>query len=113
MKLLIITQKADRNDPILGFFHRWLIEFARHFDSVLVICLEEGEHDLPANVRVMSLGKERRRSRGAYVARLLSIAWRERQSYDAVFVHMNPIYIVLCGLLWRLLHKPIALWYTH
>ena len=27
MKLLVITQKVDKNDAILGFFHRWLIEF--------------------------------------------------------------------------------------
>lgn len=23
MKLLIVTQTLDKNDPILGFFHRW------------------------------------------------------------------------------------------
>ena len=23
MKLLIVTQIIDKNDPILGFFHRW------------------------------------------------------------------------------------------
>ena len=59
MKLLIITQKVDINDPVLGFFHRWLEEFAKHYEFVTVICLEKGEHRLPENVKVLSLGKEK------------------------------------------------------
>ena len=59
MKLLILTQKVDKNDPILGFFHRWLVEFAKHCEQVTVIALGVGEHDLPDNVRVFSLGKEK------------------------------------------------------
>ena len=58
MKLLILTQKVDKNDPILGFFHRWVEEFARHCEQVTVIALGVGEYDLPQNVRVFSLGKE-------------------------------------------------------
>ena len=59
MRLLIVTQKVDREDDLLGFFHQWIIEFAKHCESVTVICLEEGSHRLPSNVRVFSLGKER------------------------------------------------------
>src|SRR3989344_8687589 len=59
MRLLIVTQKIDRDDDLLGFFHQWICEFARHCESVTVICLEKGEYALPANVRVLSLGKER------------------------------------------------------
>ena len=58
MKLLIITQTVDINDQILGFFHRWVEEFAKHCEQITVICLEKGIHDLPQNVRVFSLGKE-------------------------------------------------------
>ena len=47
MKLLIITQKVNKIDPILGFFHGWIIEFAKHFESITVICLEKGEYNLP------------------------------------------------------------------
>lgn len=113
MKLLIITQKVDRNDPILGFFHRWIIEFAKHYDSILVICLEKGIYDLPENVRVLSLGKEQKVSRLQYILRFYSYIWKERKNYDSVFVHMNPIYIVLGGVIWKILHKKITLWYTH
>ncbi|MEK7538915.1 MAG: hypothetical protein AAB552_03680 [Patescibacteria group bacterium] len=58
MKLLILTQKVDQNDDILGFFHGWIREFAKHAEQVTVIALGVGEYDLPKNVRVFSLGKE-------------------------------------------------------
>ncbi|MBI4086504.1 hypothetical protein HY416_00780 [Candidatus Kaiserbacteria bacterium] len=63
MKLLICTQTVDRGDPTLGFFHEWIAEFARHCERVIVVCLFEGEHSLPENVTVLSLGKERRREK--------------------------------------------------
>lgn len=113
MKLLIITQKADRNDPVLGFFHRWIVEFAKHFEEVLVLCLEEGAHNLPSNVRVISLGKEDGQSRQKYLRRFYMMIWRERAHYDAVFVHMNQVYVILGALVWKLLGKRMFLWYTH
>lgn len=113
-RLLIVTQIVDRTDPFLSFFHGWLAEFAKHFERIEVICLREGEHSLPANVRVHSLGKERSASsRIAYAVRFLSLAWKLRGSYDAVFVHMNQEYILLAGWLWKLLRKRIYLWRNH
>jgi glycosyltransferase involved in cell wall biosynthesis len=113
MRLLILTQKVDKNDDNLGFFHRWVEEFARQCEQVTVICLFEGTHSLPSNVRVLSLGKESGVSRLKYLRRFYSYIWRERKNYDAVFVHMNQIYVVLGGLLWRLLGKRVGLWYAH
>lgn len=113
MKLLIVTQKVNEDDPILGFFHRWIIELAKHFEFVTVICLEEGRHELPVNVKVLSLGKEKGASRLSQMARFYSHIFNERKNYDAVFVHMNPIYVVLAGWFWKLSNKKVALWYTH
>ena len=147
MKLLIITQKIDVNDDILGFFHRWVEEFAKKCESVIVICLEKGEYKLPENVKVLSLGKESQirnpkseirnpeggRQGGPYGAgkfkiqnskfkilerlkylfRFYKYIWQERKNYDAVFVHMNPEYAVLGGLLWKLMGKKVGLWYVH
>ena len=59
MKILICTQKVDLNDDILGFFHSWIAEFAKQCEKVTVICLYKGEYDLPGNVKVLSLGKEK------------------------------------------------------
>lgn len=113
MKLLIITQAVDERDPVLGFFTHWLTEFAKHLERVEVICLRKGQYELPPNVRVHSLGKERGVSRARYVLNFYTYIWRMRHDYDAVFVHMNPEYVVLGGFLWRLWRKRIALWYTH
>jgi glycosyltransferase involved in cell wall biosynthesis len=113
MKLLIITQKVDRNDPVLGFFHGWITEFAKHFESLIVICLEKGSYDLPPNVKVLSLGKEAGASRRLYVRRFYEAIWKERKAYDAVFVHMNQEYVLLGGWLWRLLGKRSSMWRNH
>jgi len=113
MKLLIITQKVDDHDDVLGFFVRWIEEFAKHAEKVTVICLQKGTYNLPNNVTVLSLGKEERKGRMTYIARFYRYIWNERGNYDAVFVHMNPIYIVLGGVFWKLWSKKIALWYTH
>lgn len=113
MRLLIITQAVDQGDPILGFFHRWIEEFAKHCESIHVICLKEGDHDLPPNVSVHSLGKESGASRLKYLLRFYRYMWMLRHEYDAVFVHMNPEYIVLGGFWWRLWDKYIMLWHNH
>ncbi|PIR82462.1 hypothetical protein COU20_02390 [Candidatus Kaiserbacteria bacterium CG10_big_fil_rev_8_21_14_0_10_59_10] len=113
MRLLIITQAVDKNDPILGFFHRWIEEFAKQYDHLHVVCLKKGEYSLPQNVSVHSLGKETRRSRVRYVIRFYHYAWKFRHEYDAVFVHMNQEYILLGGLLWQLLGKRVYLWRNH
>jgi glycosyltransferase involved in cell wall biosynthesis len=111
--ILIITQKVDRNDSVLGFFHEWLLEFAKHYDMIHAVCLFEGESHLPHNVMVHSLGKEKGASRFTYIARVLSLSWKLRHHYDAVFVHMNEEYILVAGLLWRILGKKIGMWRNH
>lgn len=122
MKLLIITQSIDRNNPVLGFFHRWVEEFSKKFESIVVICLEKGEYSLPPNVKVLSLGKENYPlatrneplfQKVRYALTFWKLIWQERKNYDVVFVHMNPIYIVLGGIYWRILGKKIGLWYLH
>ena len=121
MKVLIITQSVDSDDSVLGFFTHWITEFAKHFERIEIICLKEGlpagqagKHDLPANVMVHSLGKERgAASRAAYVWRFISLAWQLRREYDAVFVHMNQEYVIIAGWLWKLLGKRAYLWRNH
>lgn len=113
MRLLIITQTIDQNDPVLGFMQRWVAEFATQCDEVLVLCLKKGLVKLPDNVRVFSLGKELGVSRLVYLWNFFRIIWRERNAYDTVFVHMNQIYILLGGVIWRALGKKVGLWYAH
>ncbi len=113
MKLLVITQKLDKNDDLLGFFHEWVKEFAKNVDQLSVIALGVGEYDLPENINVHSLGKENGTSKISRIIKFYSLVFSKRNEYDAVFVHMNPEYIILAGLFWRRMKKKVFLWYTH
>jgi len=111
--ILIVTQKVDIKDPILGFFHQWIIEFSKRVESVNVICLEKGEYSLPKNVKVFSLGKEGRISKIKYILNFYKYIWKLRKSYDSVFVHMNQEYVLLGGIFWNIFGKKILMWRNH
>ncbi len=111
MKLLIVTQKVDRTDPILGFFHSWIEEFALRCESVTVIGQSVGKYNVPKNVSVRSLGKEH----GIGLITQVGIFWKyvflNRNRYDVVFIHMTPIWVILGAPLWTMLGKRTYLWY--
>ena len=113
MKILILTQKIDKDDPVLGFFHAWVSQFAKKCEKVTVICLGKGKYELPTNVKILSLGKEGGVSRLKYVVRFFSYLWKERKNYDTVFVHMNQEYLLLGGVIWRLTGKEVWMWRNH
>lgn len=113
MRLLFITQKVDKDDDILGVYHRWIEKLAEKVEAISVICLYKGTVDLPRNVRVLSLGKESGRSRLKYVKNFYKHLRALKGEYDRVFVHMNPEYMLLGGLYWRFKGKKVAFWYNH
>lgn len=119
MNILIITQSVDKNNSVLGFFQSWIYEFSKKVAKVTVICLEEGEHNLPSNVTVLSLGKEKSKSKNSrfkklhFIINFYHYIFAKRREYDAVFVHMNQEYVLLGGLIWRILGKRILLWRNH
>lgn len=112
MKLLIITQKVDKDDQLLGFFLSWLERLSKHFELVTVICLEKKEFSLPENVKVISLGKEKKWPKLIWLLNFYIFIFKLKNEYGAVLVHMNPIWMVLGGLCWRFLGKKNYLWYT-
>lgn len=113
MKLLICTQKMDTNDSVLGFTHRWVLEFAKVYEEVVVVCLYKGVVDVPENVRVLSLGKEAGVSRIKYLRNFFAYIFTERRNYDHVFVHMSQVYVLLGAFIWRLWGKRVGFWYAH
>src|SRR3989344_1480649 len=113
MKLLVITQKVDKRDENLGSFHRWLEEFAKHFDRVTVIANSEGKHSLPANVEVYSLGKERGISRFKKVYKFLELFSHYYARADGVFFHMIPEFVLVSSPFLISHSKPSVLWYVH
>lgn len=120
-KILMITQSVDKDDFALGFFHRWLEVFSKNSVRIFVICLRVGTYDLPFNVRVFSLGKESAENSSwflrfslirkiMYTFRFCLYIWKLRREYDSIFVHMNQEYVLIAGLLWKILGKKIYLW---
>lgn len=113
MKLLIVTQTVDTQDPILGFFVRWIEEFAKNCEQIHVLALNVGEYEFPGNVTVHCLGKSEGKSKLIWLWRLWWNSWRLRSEYTAVFVHMNPEYVLFGKPVWRLVNKKITMWYAH
>jgi len=113
MKLLIVTQAIDKNNPILGFFVGWIEEFSKHCEKLTVICLEKGEYNLPG-VKALSLGKENCSynswhshiiCRFVFLYRFYKYIFKFRNDYDAVFIHMNQEYVILGWFVWKFLAK--------
>lgn len=113
MRLLIITQKVDLNDSVLGFFHRWIVELSKKYESIVVICLYKGKNNLPSNVKLLSLGKEDGQSKLKYIFNFYKYIWSEKNNYDSIFVHMNQEYILLAGIIWKVLKKNVYMWRNH
>ena len=111
MKLLIITQVVDKNYVPLCFAVEWFREFGKQCEKVIVISQKVGEYDLPPNVQVHSLQKEEGKSKLLQVFRFYHLAWKYRKEYEAVFVHMTPIWVVFGAPLWIMLRKRMYLWY--
>ncbi|MEK7655968.1 MAG: glycosyltransferase family 4 protein [Patescibacteria group bacterium] len=110
IRLLVITQAVDQEDSALGFFCEWLEAFAAdaRVESVEVLCLRNGKWDsMPSNVSIKILPS-------GILARIIYFyLFILPRRFDAIFVHMTPIWAVLGGLLWRLTGQRLLLWYTH
>lgn len=113
MRLIIITQKVDINDDNLGFFHHWLERIVGKLELAYVVCLTRGEHSLPENTEVYSLGKERGYSKLRQFIRLQKFLFRNLNKTDGIFVHMCPIYAVACSPLVKLFGKRMVMFYAH
>lgn len=109
MKLLVVTQAADLDHPILGFFHRWLEEFIAQGTQLTVIAQQAGRTTVDAHI--LSLNKEKGAGKPAQILRFWRLIIAERAQYDAVLVHMTPIWVVLGWPVWSLLGKKVFLWY--
>ncbi len=113
MKLLIITQRVDENDAILGFFCGWIEEFAKNADKVLVITQSAGSYNLPENVDIFSLGKEKGFSKVRQLLNFYKLLFKNIVKVDAVLVHMVPMWVVFGSPVFKIFRKKTYLWYVH
>lgn len=112
MKLLVITQKVDINDDVLGFFHGWLEKLAQK-TNLFVIANYVGQYNLPQNVRIFSLGKEKGKGKIARFLRYRYLLLKLLPRSDGVFYHMCPEYVLAAGLCPKIFRKKTLMWYTH
>jgi len=113
--LVVIAQVLDREDAVLGFFHGWCEELARHVERLTVFAQRAGAVDLPASARVVSLGREQGAGKLRMAHRLgtglLRLRGRDRPS--AVLAHMVPKFVLYAAPACTPRGVPLYLWYTH
>jgi glycosyltransferase involved in cell wall biosynthesis len=115
MHVLMLTRRVDREDWLTGFAHTWIDRLARHpeVERLDVICLERGAVELPPNVQVASMGKERGYDRLRELGELRRALREVIGEVDVIFGHMIPRYALVAAP-WALAHRvPIVQWYTH
>ncbi len=109
MNVLFFTRRVDKNDPRIGFVHRWIEEMASRVNKIYVVCLDTGEMDLPDNVEVKKLGKNKLQRTLMLNRCMFSLV----PNVDVVFCHMNPIYTILSAPYAKLFGKKLYMWHTH
>jgi glycosyltransferase involved in cell wall biosynthesis len=115
LRVLMITQKVDLDDDVLGFTHVWVNRLAERVAQLHVLALGVGRHELHDNITLYSMGKERgagRLRRFVNFNRIVAPLVLRRQ-VDLVFVHMAPLYAILAAPWTKLARVPIVLWYAH
>ena len=105
--LLIITQRVDEQDDLLGFFVDWIREFSLHFEKVFVITLAKGKYQLPNNVFVYSLGKESNNSTIARIYNFYKYLFQLVPKSSNIFAHMSPIFVIASWPITRFYRKKI------
>lgn len=113
MRVAMLVQKVDERDWLMSFTLKWIRALAARVDRVDVIALEQRQADLPTNVFVQSMGKERGYGRAgellAFYRALIGIV----RDVDVLFSHMTPRYVLISAPLAILFRKPQVLWFTH
>ncbi len=115
MRILLFNLVTDADDPVLGFTTRWICALADRVESVDVVTMRMGRVEVPGNVRVYSVGKEKGYSEPRRVVefyRLLNHILKQAR-IDACFSHMIPIFTVLAAPVLKAKGIPITTWYAH
>ncbi len=115
MQLLMFNLVTDADDPILGFATRWIWELARRVNFIYVITMRAGRMELPDNVRVYSVGKEKGYTEPRRVVEFYRHLFRilRHDRIDVCFSHMIPIFTVVGAPVLKAKGIPIVTWYAH
>ncbi len=106
---------TDADAPVQGFATDWIKALAQHSTYIDVLTMQTGRIDVPENVQVYSVGKEKGYSeprRAVEFYRLLRQILKARR-HDVCFAHMQPLFAVMGAPLLKAANIPTTLWYTH
>ena len=100
MRVLMITQKLDPADPVLGFTAGWVRALLSRLEHLDVLCLEAPPLDrlerffgeYPPNLRTLSMGKERGAGKVGMALGFYRALFRTANHADVIFSHMVPRY---------------------
>jgi len=115
MQILLFNLATDLDDPILGFTTRWIWALAQRVERIYVVTMRTGRVEMPDNVQVYSVGKERGYSEPHRLVEFYRHLWRilRHDRIDLCFSHMMPLFTVLGAPILKFQGIPIVTWYTH
>lgn len=114
LKLLMITQRVDPEDSVVGFAYVWINELRKHLKKVIVLCLKRSERVAIEGVEIYEI-KKRGGGRVAVFLNFVKYCWRAvfNEKVNGILVHQCPIYVLLVYPIAKLKGVPIILWYAH
>lgn len=112
MKLVIVTQAVDRDDPNLGAFYHWFEMLATRADSVVILAGRAGTHNLPHNVTVHTFGGARLGKIGR-LWKFWELFSRHFADADAALFHQIPEFALAASPFLIGRRQKASLWYAH
>jgi glycosyltransferase involved in cell wall biosynthesis len=115
LRVMLFNLATDADDPILGFTTRWIRALAAKVHSVQVITMRAGRVEVPENVQVHSVGKERgyTEPRRAVEFYRLLVNVLKSGSVDVCFAHMMPLFAIMAAPVLKIKGIPIVTWYAY
>ena len=120
MNVLAIVQNMDHDDPFGGFIFDWMIALSKKVDRLVILTLKKNVefYDVPNNVDIYSLGKEKYTGFSCKLYYLYNWHWNikqilKKEKIDVVFTHMTPTYSVLAYPYFFRKKIPIVTWFLH
>jgi glycosyltransferase involved in cell wall biosynthesis len=115
LQVLLFNLATDLDDPILGFTTRWICALAERVEFIHVITMRMGRVNVPDNVRVYSVGKEKGYSEPRRAVQFYRhLLWILHEvPIDVCFSHMIPVFTVLAAPVLKARCIPIVTWYAH
>jgi len=112
MRLLIVTNKYDASDDLLGFLPGWIRALTTHGAHVTVITQFGADRPATPGVRTVVIPKRAYPNPLVRVMKFWRILWSMRREYDRVLFIMNPMWVIAASPVTLPLRKPMFLWYA-